>query len=199
MKNVSISLVIVGILFCWSCAVTDVATTANLAQYKTFGWGKSKLDVSNPVYKSELIDAKIKSSIKKEFAAKGVTYSANKPDMLVSYTGYTEEKQSSNNNGGRFYTPFYYPFFYGFYPFGFYGMYGSPWVQSQGSYTFTEGTLIVDVKDGKSGKLVWRGTVQGSVDDVRSLNSDILRAIKAIMKKYPDRESLIPIPEEPIS
>ena len=200
MKNLSICLTIVGILISGSCAVTDVAKTSDLAKYKSFGWGKSSLDVDNPVYKSELIDANIKASIKKEFASKGVHYTAKKPDLLVSYKGYTEIKEQSNNRGWL-YNPYYYPFpFYGFFPFGIYGMGGPLWVEPQGYYSYTEGTLIIDMRDTKTGKLVWRGTVQGSVEDVRSLKKNITRGIKAIMKKYPERPvPLIPLPKEPIS
>jgi hypothetical protein len=45
--------------------------------------------------------------------------------------------------------------------------------------------LIVDIKDGESKEIIWRGTVSGNVDNVRKLQKQIEKGIKAIMKKYP--------------
>jgi hypothetical protein len=56
------------------------------------------------------------------------------------------------------------------------------------------------MREAKTGKLVWRGIVQGSVEDVRSLKKNISKGIKAIMKKFPAKPGpLIPLPKEPIS
>lgn len=202
MKRVSICLAIVGALISWSCAVTDVDRTADLTHYKTFGWGKSRLDVKNPAYKGDLIEASIKTSVKQEFARKGITYSARKPDLLVSYEGFTEAKEDRYQSGGYYYN--YYPYYYPFYGYASYGprfYYGGYWggpmfwsAPPTFSYSTTEGTLILDLRDRKTGKLVWRGMVQGDVDNVKSLKKNIAKGVKAILKKYP----AVPPPVMPI-
>src|SRR5258708_1107124 len=143
MKRVSICLAIVGIFMCISCAVIDLDHTANFARYRSFTWGKSRINTNDPVYKSELIDLNIKASIKNEFAKKGITLDPKKPDLLISYQAYTDKREQVY--GGGFY---YYPYFYPYYPIGYipYGWYvmGGPmpywgWPQS---YTYTRGTLV---------------------------------------------------------
>ncbi|MBI1769598.1 MAG: DUF4136 domain-containing protein [Bacteroidetes bacterium] len=202
MKQVSIFLVAVGILVCSSCAVTDFDHTANFAQYRSFVWGKSQIRTENPVYKSDLIDSNIKANIKNEFAKKGITYDAKKPDLLVNYEAYTEKKEQSYG-GGFYYYPYYYPYYpIGYFPYGWYMM-GGPmpyWGQPQSYYSYTQGTLVLDIKDKKTGRLIWRGFVHGTVDNAKTLSKSISKGVKAIMKKYPAvPPPLMPIAKEKIS
>ena len=166
-----------------SCAVTDFDRTANFSIYKTFSWGKADVKVENPIYESDLIHKNIKSTIEDEFAKRGIVKENSDPDFLVNYYTYTEKKQQTS---GRSYygSPFFYP--YGFSPF----LYGWGWpfpyaYSVPQHYTYTEGTLIIDILDVKSDEVVWRGTVSGKVDDVANLQKQIDKGIRAIMKKYP--------------
>lgn len=199
MKRVSICLAIVGALTSWSCAVTDVDRTADLTHYKTFGWGKSRLDVENPAYRGDLVEASIKACVTQELARKGITYSAKKPDLLVSYEGFTETKENVYRSGGYYYDyypPYYYYPLYGPRFFWYGGYWGAPtfWSGPPTYYSMTEGTLILDLRDRKTGKLIWRGMVQGDVDNVKSLKKNIAKGVKAILKKYP----AVPPPVMPI-
>jgi hypothetical protein len=199
MKKTGLCLAILAILACMGCAVTDVDRTANLTQYKSFGWGKSDLDVKNPAYKSDLIDAHIKASVENEFAKKGISYKPRRPDLLVSYKAYTETWERSY--GGTYYYPYYYPYSLRFFPYDAYMMSWGPfWGGQQGTYVYTHGTLILDVKDRRTGKLIWRGLVQGSVDNLKTLNKSISKGIRAILKKYPAATpSLLTIPKKETS
>jgi hypothetical protein len=166
-----------------SCAVTDFDRTANFSVYKTFSWGTADVKVENPVYESDLIHKNIKNTIEEEFAKRGIVKEKENPDFLVNYHTYTEKKEQIS---GRSYygSPFFYP--YGFVPFIY--RWGWPLPYAYGMpqhYTYTEGTLIVDIFDTKSNEVVWRGTVAGKVDDVGNLQKQIDKGIRAIMKKYP--------------
>src|SRR4051812_33498002 len=88
-----------------SCAVTDIDRDANFQSYKTFGWGESSIEVKNPLYKGGLIDKEIKATIQDEFAKRGIKLSPGRPDFLVNYQTYTEEKQRAlgSNYGYPFY------------------------------------------------------------------------------------------------
>ncbi len=168
------------------CAVTDVDRRADFYSYRTFDWGKSIEDVDDPVYKSELIDKNIRSTVEKEFAKRGITRNEQNPDFFVSYHTYTEDKQEVWNRGYYRYGPFPYgPFF----PWRFYGLYYGWGLPYGAGYpieeNYTEGTLIIDITDGKTNELVWRGTVRGNVDNISSLEKQIQKGIKAILKKYP--------------
>jgi hypothetical protein len=166
------------------CAAADIDKTADFKQYKTFGWGESDLQAQNPAYKSSLIDANIKRTVKEEFAKRGITYDPKHPDFLVSYQTYTEQKQKQTGGG---YYGYGYPYygFYRFSPFGFWGMpmmWGGPPPQMR---QYTAGTLIIDITDRHTHNLVWRGTVNGDVDNIKTLQKQLTKGVKAIMKKYP--------------
>lgn len=164
------------------CAVTDFDRSADFTRYKTFAWGRSEVDVENPVYDSDLINDRIRETVEAEFAKRGIVKSQRNPDFVVRYHTYTEEKKTQT--GGH---P--YPYRYGYYPFGFYPFafgYGYPYYMSPSQVReFTEGTLILDILDNRSDELVWRGSVSGNVEDAARLKKQIEKGIKAIMKKYP--------------
>jgi len=151
--------------------------------------------VSNPAYRSDLINTNIKVSIATELVGKGMTYRETKPDMLVSYEGYTQCKERAY--GGVYYYPSFYPFYpYRFFPYGGFMMGGPMWSSAPYYSSYTEGTLALEMRDRKTGKLLWRGVVQGSVDNARLLRKNISKGVKAILKKYPTvPPTLIPIPK----
>jgi hypothetical protein len=164
-----------------SCAVTDFDKSADFKNYQTYAWGKSKADVSNPIYNSDLINDKIRTAVENEFAKRGIRKNEQDPDFIVNYHTYTREKQKAS--GG-------YPFGYPYYPFRFYPFvygWGFPYYRMMPPAVseYTEGTLIIDIVDRKSQDLVWRGTVSGDVENISGLKKQIEKGIKAIMKKYP--------------
>ncbi len=170
------------LIFVSGCAVTDFDRSADFKSYKTFSWGESELKVKNPVYSSALIDKNIRSTIQNEFSKRGIAYDQTGGDVVVNYKTYTEQKQQSYGSPYG-YGP--YPFFY---PFRFYGFgwgYPNYWSNQDRVKTVTEGTLIIDLVDRKTNELVWRGSVEGNVDDVKNLQKQIQKGIKAILKKYP--------------
>jgi hypothetical protein len=186
MKNRAINLYgfIAGILLLGftGCAVTDIDRSADFHRYKTFAWGKANVDVKNPAYKSDLINRRIKTTVEKEFAKRGIALNQADPDFTVSYHTYTEKKEQQRS-GGSYYG---YPYFPRFYPFGGWGFpYAYGWGGPAQTYTYTEGTLIIDVTDTRTKELVWRGTVSGNVNNVSSLQRQIEKGVRAIMKKYP--------------
>jgi hypothetical protein len=175
-----------------SCAVTDIDRSADFTQYRTFNWGKAESRVTSPEYKSDLIDKKIKTSVEKEFAKRGIVHNRKNPDFVVSFQTVTEKKAEHTG-----------PYYYGFrpfYPFSFYryGGFGFPyWGAGPSMYTYTEGTLIIDIRDKATNELVWRGSVNGNVNNVAGLQKQLDKAVKAIMKKYPIRpEEAFPVQKD---
>ena len=176
-------LVVSLLLVMGSCAVTDVDRTADFAQYKTYTWGKPASQVNDPVYKSELISKNIERTIESELTKKGIVESKHNPDFIITYTTATKEKQQWRSGAYGMAGPFFIPM----YRYYYWGGYGSPysWNYASQQSTFTEGTLIIDIKDSRTKELVWRGTVKGTVDNISALEKQVQKAVKAIMKKYP--------------
>lgn len=65
------------------------------------------------------------------------------------------------------------------------GFYGPPEAITH-TITFHEGTLLLDIHDAKTSKLVWRGTLSGEVNVNKPLNQSTLQqAIDKLLKKLP--------------
>jgi hypothetical protein len=184
MKTWSVNIMLTGILLLGlaSCAVTDFDRSADFKDYQTFRWGKSKVDVSNPLYNSDLINKKIRQTVENEFAKRGIVKNDRNPDFIVSFHTYTEKKEQLSGGAYPYSDYPYFPFRFSPFAFGW----GYPYYMSRPAATaYTQGTLIIDIMDGKSRELVWRGSVSGNVDDAGSLKRQIEKGIKAIMRKYP--------------
>jgi len=105
---------------------------------------------------NDLMDQRIEDMIKKELREGGGTEVQSNPDIYVTYH-FTSKENTSYNTTSMGY--------------GGYGGYGGGWggwggyggmggMGSSTTYatTYTEGTLIVDLYDPETKKLVWRGT-----------------------------------------
>jgi hypothetical protein len=187
MKSTGLNIIVMItlLLMAAGCAVTDVDRKADFNHYRTFSWGASEIKVENPLYNSDLINKNIKTTVENEFAKRGIVLDRKDPDLVVSYHTYTEKKERVTNS-----YPYYGGYGYGFYPWGFYP-FGLGWGYPYGGYGgmqprhYTEGTLIIDIADSNTKEVIWRGTVSGNVDNVKKLERQIEKGIKAIMKKYP--------------
>ncbi|MEJ0033847.1 MAG: DUF4136 domain-containing protein [Bacteroidota bacterium] len=91
----SICLAMAMALLLGSCAVTDMNHDVNFNQYRTFGFSTADIQVNNPAYKSQLISSKIRKDITTEFEKRGLVFTKDNPDLLVSYTTFTQDKQQN--------------------------------------------------------------------------------------------------------
>jgi len=162
-----------------------VDRSANFGVYKTYTWTQPDVKTDNPLYKSDMIDRDIKRDVSAELAKRGIVENDNNPDLILEYHTFTQQKQQVY--GG--YPGYMYPY-YGMYPYGMgygfgygYGAFGWPSV-----YTYDSGTLVIDVTDAHNHQLIWRGSVNGDVTNVKRIGKDIDQAVHAIMKKYPVNE-----------
>lgn len=135
-------------------------------------------------------DAKIKDAATSSLVNKGLTLSQRNPDLIVSYS-------SVVGTGTRTY---YYPMYGGFYPgygFGYGGFgyggwggyyrpyyyaYGAPFMYGGMSVSqehYKEGTLIIDLIDRRSKKIVWRGFGVGEVHRNHQKDVDALPEVVA--------------------
>jgi len=167
------------------CVATDFYQRADFGRYQTFAWGKVKQKVENPIYRSELIDANIKTTIKEELARKGLVYKKSGADLRVSYETYVESKERLTGTRGFGGYGMYSP--YPMWPYYWYGYGWGPmmWYSMPMTETHSTGTLVIDFYDRKTGKQVWRGSVSDDVDDADRLERQIQKGVRAIIKKYP--------------
>ena len=146
---------------------TDFDHQANFSQYKTYSWQEIK-----PA--NSLWDARIKSAVDAQLAAKGWTQVDNGGDVAIVAiaTSHTERTLQTfyNGMGG------------GWRWRGFGGM-GEATTTEQ---DYKEGTLVVDMYDSKSKQLIWRGSSEDTVSNNAEKNEKNLdKGVAKMFKKFP--------------
>ncbi len=155
--------------------------STNFTDYSTFAWIADNpliLGTGDRSPISPLSQKKIVQAIEGELSLKGFTYIADpdEADFVVSYTVGTREKIDETS----------YPVAYR----GTWGshMYGRYYYQTEVVHrTYTEGTLGIDVFDGKTKQPVWHGWARKSVTsaDREDPSPVIQKAVAAIIKRFP--------------
>jgi len=151
---------------------TAAINKTNLSSYHTFAW----MPPGNKKVTNEVVDAKIKDAATSALVTKGLALSQRNPDLIVNYSTVV-------GTGSR--TNYYSPYYGGFYPgwgpgFGwgagwgwgwgyrpYYYAYGAPFAYYGATYAekehYKEGTLIIDLIDSHTHRIVWRGFGVGEV------------------------------------
>jgi uncharacterized protein YceK len=163
--------------------VSDVDPSVDFTQYKTFeyyGWLEDSGKLLNDLDKT-----RVENAFGAEFKARGLELVEDGGDLVVGLFVVTQQKtqttaQTTSMGGG-----------YGGYG-GHYG-YGPGWGWGGGhstttysEYDYVEGTLVCDIYDKTTEKLVWEGIGTKTVDtDPKSRDETIPASVKKIMAEYP--------------
>lgn len=148
---------------------TDSNPGTNFASYKTFTWLKEP-NVSDPLMKQRIV-----ADINAQLQAKGLQPAQEGADLAVAAHMATKTEKTLNT----------------FYD-GFGG--GWRWGGGLGSATTTvdtyqEGTLVVDLFDGKTKQAVWRGTATQNVSsNPQTQAKNLDKAAQKIFSKFPPAE-----------
>jgi hypothetical protein len=148
---------------------TDFDHQANFSQYKTYSWEEIK-----PA--NSLWDARIKSAVDAQLAAKGWTQVASGGDVCVvaiktSQTQRTLQTFYDGMGGG-----------WGWRRFGG-GGFGDATTTEQ---DYKVGTLVIDLYDAKTKRLIWRGSAQDTVSDKATQNEKNLdKGVAKMFKAFP--------------
>lgn len=142
---------------------TDADPQADLKAYKRFAFarveGQQESQKLDP-----LMSKRVEDAITAELTKKGLQLdSTGAADMLIVYHAGKQDKMEVYNNAG--------------YSYGRWGgaYYGGGTSVSQ----YTEGSLTVDIYDGKRKEMVWRGTASDTVND----RDDAARKIPVVIQK----------------
>ena len=150
---------------------------ANFGAFKTYKW----VALKGATQLSDLADRQVKSAVDAELAAKGLTKSESETaDLYIGYqAGVGQEKEYTSFDSGWGYGP-------GWYGGGWYGGGGGMGTSTTTVSTFTEGTLVVDMFDVSSKKLLWRGIATATVSDKPEKNAKkIQKAAEKMFKNFP--------------
>lgn len=159
-----------------SCSPVRVATDyddkADFTVYKTYGFFKEGIDKTNI---SDLDKKRILRAIDEEMTKKGFTKSES-PDLLVNI--FTEARQEVNiNQMGMGWG---------------YGWGWNPWMWGGNRTmvsTSTEGTLYIDLIDGRKKELVWQGVGTGVLTlDREKKQERINEFVAKIIAQFPPQK-----------
>jgi hypothetical protein len=141
---------------------TDADPSAPFSTYMTYAWTPGS---PSPV---SLMEQRIHAAVERQMSAKGFKLATDQtPDVYIATHVLTQEQPQVIANG--------------FGPWAFGGGFGSFDVR-----TFVQGTLIVDMYDAKTRKMVWRGVATDTASDKASKNTaKIDKALEKMFKHYP--------------
>ena len=166
MKNgwVALVFVLTTAVLCAQKVSVDFDQAAPFATYKTYAWVDGT-PAPNPINEDRLHE-----SVDAHLALAGLRMNTTTPDLVVVTHVTTNEPQELQVSG-----------------FG----YGPSWGGGSGTAnveSYVDGTLILDLYDAHTKKIVWRGVATATASDKPTKNaSKIDKALDKMFEKYPGR------------
>ena len=169
-SRVVLSLVLVALaLPAAAGVVVDWDSKATFAAYKTWAWKQG-----TPA-RSELAQSRLEKIVEGALAGEGLTPSEASPDLFVLTHCASEMRQELRvTDYGYAYGPGYYRWGYGYPSY------------DVDTVTYRVGTLVIDIVDAKTGKMVWRGEASDTIgDDPQKLEKKVSKVVAKMFLKYP--------------
>ena len=139
---------------------------ARFPDYKTFMIRDGQLNAKAPALQGDLVRKKIENQIRKSLTAKGLTEVTSQPDLNVFYTlgaGRRNEVET--------------------YPAGWRGL-----ARRRVQVQYTEGTLILNLRDASRRELVWRAIAVEEKRTPVQVEDRLDEMVKKSIDKYPPRK-----------
>jgi hypothetical protein len=181
--KIVISLVLAGLVA--GCAATlqarsDYDRSQDFSGYRTFAWIADDPVIAptgeqapvSPLNRQRIVDA-----IRSELAAKGLQQSDDRgaADFVVAFTVGARDRVDVSSYPEPYRSRWYW---------------GRPYFGMQVDVnTYREGTLAIDVFDGRTRRPVWHGVATKRItqEDVRNASEQIETAVRAILAGFPPR------------
>jgi hypothetical protein len=139
---------------------------ADFSKYKTFAIRERQLNSKNAALNSDLVKKQIDADIERYLTAKGLTQVSGPSDLNVRYTFGAARKAQLET-----------------YPAGWYGM-GTRVVR----VPYSEGTLVIDLRDPTTRSLVWRAIASEDKSDATKIEGKLDDMVKKSVEKYPPKK-----------
>jgi hypothetical protein len=159
-------------------AKTDFDRSANFAGYRTFKMLEGKaLPSDTGAPPNTMVADRIREAVKAQLIAKGMTPVDENPNVLVGFVGGARTRQELESMGP--YDPMMGPYMYP----GYWGP-ADVWTTE-----YQHGTLIIDMTDAGTHKMVWRAIVEADKNKVAELGDPALiqKAVAKAFEKYPPK------------
>lgn len=142
----------------------------NVATYRTFGW--DRIDTSVPgdarLDNNTMFHEYVRQAIDRQLISRGYEPATVQPDVLVHYHASTRQRIYTSGEQRT-----------------------AERCQDCAVEVYDEGTLLVDLLDARTGKLVWRGVAEsglaGVVNDQARMEETVERVVERIFARLPRR------------
>jgi hypothetical protein len=139
---------------------------ADFSKYKTFTIRGGQLNSKNPALNSELVKKRIEADIERGLTAKGLEMGSRGSDLIVNYHFGSARKMEVET-----------------YPAGWRG-----WGTRAVRVPYTEGTLVIDLRDPSTHSLVWRAVASQEKSDATKLEGKLDDMVRKSLEKYPPKK-----------
>ena len=165
MRLLLVTLLAVPVAFAQKITV-EFDQAADFSRYKTFAIREGQLNSKDPALNSELVRKRIEADIERGLTARGLTMVSARPDLNVLYHLGSARKTEVER-----------------YPAGWRGL-GTRVVR----VPFTEGTLVIDLRDTAARSLVWRGIASEEKSTPRQIQGKLDDMVRKALEKYPPKQ-----------
>jgi hypothetical protein len=170
---------------------TDFRSTSNFSHYKTFAW-YNKITGNKAVY--QIMHDRITETIIQQLQENGFQKVTTPPDFYVNYSVTSEDGvdiESYNTYSG-----YIDGFTYNRYGYGYVGSgvaVGNVRLEEHTNFStkvYKRGTLIIDIIDAKSGKMMWRGLGSKRIPenpDAAAIDKLVSEVVGKILSNFPPK------------
>jgi hypothetical protein len=164
MKTLILILLAAGSAFAQKVTV-EFDQTADFAKYKTFAIRDGELNSKSPALNNELIKKRIDADIERDLMARGLKMVSGQADLNIRYRLGSAAKKEVER-----------------YPAGWRGL-GTRVVR----VPYTEGTLVIDLRDTSTRSLVWRAIASEEKSDASQIEGKLDDMVRKALEKYPPK------------
>ena len=166
MKPLALGLLIALSAFAQKIEVIESDQAVDFSKFKTFAIRDSRLNSQNPSLNNDLVRKRLDADIQKYLGAKGLAFVPSGPsDLNIRYTLGAVRKSEVDT-----------------YPAGWRG-----WGTRVVRVPYTEGTLVIDMRDPSTKSLVWRDIAREDKKDASKVEAKLDDMVKKAFDKYPPK------------
>lgn len=164
-KFLFLGILLAGVSFAQKIQI-ESDPAVDFSKFKTFAIREERLNSTNPALNGELVRKRIDFDIQKALDAKGLTFVATgQSDLNVRYTLGAVRKTEIDA-----------------YPAGWRG-----WGTRVVRVPYTEGTLVIDLRNPTTRSLVWRAIAREDKGDASKIEGKLDDMVKKSFEKYPPK------------
>jgi hypothetical protein len=145
---------------------TEFDETVDFTKFKTFAIREGQMNSRAPALNSELTKKRIESEIEKALTAKGLTKATGTADLNVFYQFGAARRMQTET-----------------YPAGWRGL-----RTRVARVPYSEGTLVIDLRDPTTRSLVWRGIASESERNPAEMADRLDDMVKKSIDRYPPKK-----------